>query len=396
MKNLKFNKESLVRLISTGMVLVTLSNGLTGCSVKREKEENTDSKKLETIVSNNKMIDITDLRIKDTETDKVVETIDAILVDDKLEEEFDVIDVMFNSSVETVLIGKELIPVSRLKLVNVKTNEELETIDYAVVGNELIPMKDYFKGTSTTNIVCEHICDECAAKLEVEDEEEYVELTDERFYELADAVYKKYSEIGLDVSKEEVIDFVMFVNADKIAKDNKELSKAIVGKRNFVEVENNVFNVHSAIQTKNNFNYCEKGLGFDSLILVSDTLFDKKEKEVVERIEKHFEEIFEARYNSTEFNDLVKVLFKEKLTATEEEFNMENGAGYNVMNIIINFIRINFRNILNAENSELIKYFISYAEEYGTKYYENSRSTAYYAGMYNLLTELVNCKVKTK
>ena len=104
MKNLKFNKESLVRLISTGMVLVTLSN-LTGCSVKSEKEENTDSKKLETIVSNNKMIDITDLRIKDTETDKVVETIDAILVDDKLEEEFDVIDVMFNSSVETVLIG---------------------------------------------------------------------------------------------------------------------------------------------------------------------------------------------------------------------------------------------------------------------------------------------------
>ena len=394
MKNLKFNKESLVRLISTGMVLVTLSN-LTGCSVKSEKEENTDSKKLETIVSNNKMIDITDLRIKDTETDKVVETIDAILVDDKLEEEFDVIDVVFNSSVETVLIGKELIPVSRLKLVNVKTNEELETIDYAMVGNELIPMKDYFKGTTTTtNIVCEHICDECAAKLEVEDEEEYVELTDERFYELADAVYKKYSEIGLDVSKEEVIDFVMFANSDRIAKDNKELIDTIIGKRKFDEVEMNVFNVHSAIQTKNNYNYCSKGLGFDSLILVSDTIFDKKEKEVVESIEKRIEEIVNAKGNSQEFNKSLNTLLMEMLNATEEEFNMENGSGYNVMNILINFVRRNFA--LDKANSELIKYFISYAEEYGTSYYANSRSTAYYAGMYNLLTELTNCKVKTK
>lgn len=393
MKNLKFNKESLIRLISTGMVLVTLGNGLTGCSVKSENNEDSkDSKKIEKIVSNNKMIEVADLRIKDTETDTIVENVDAVLVDNKLEKEFDIISVMFDSSIKTVQIGNELVPVSRLKLVDVKTNEELNAIDYALVGNELISIKDYYKNEKTTDIVCEHICDECAAL----QEDVYVELTDERFFELADAVYKKYSEMGLDVSKEEVIDFVMFVNADRIAKDNKELSKTIVGKRNFVEVENNVFNVHSAIQTKNNFNYCEKGMGFDSLILVSDTLFDAKERKVVENIEKCFEEIFEARNNSVEFNNLVKELFKGKLTATNKEFNMENGAGYNVMNIIINFIRINFRNILNAENAEEIKYFISYAEEYGTEYYENSRSTAYYAGMYNLLTELTNCYTRTK
>ena len=174
MKNLKFNKESLVRLISTGMVLVTLSNVLTGCSEKSEKEENTDSKKLETIVSNNKMIDITDLKIKNTETGEIVEDIDAILVDNKFEKEFNLIDVMFNSSVETVLIGDELVSVNKLKLVDVKTDEELDTIDYALIGNELISMRDYYKNEKTTNIVCEHICDECAAKLEVEDEEEYV------------------------------------------------------------------------------------------------------------------------------------------------------------------------------------------------------------------------------
>ena len=394
MKNLKFNKEGLVKLISTGMVLVTLSN-LTGCSRRVVKnEENTDSKRLETIVSNNKVVNVTDLRIKNIKTDEVVENIDAILVDNKFEEEFNLIDVMFNSSVKTVLIGNELVSVDSLKLVDVKTNEELDTIDYALIGNELVSMKDYYKSTTNTNIVCEHICDECAAKLEVEDEEEYVELTDEKFFELADAVYKKYSEIGLDVSKEEVIDFVMFVNSDRIAKDNKELINTITGERKFEEVEMNVFNVHSAIQTKNNYNYCSKGFGFDSLILVSDTIFDKNEKKVVESIENRIKEIVEAKGNSQEFNGLLNTLLMEMLNATEEEFNMENGAGYNVMNILINFVRRNFA--LDKANGELIKYFISYAEEYGTTYYANSRSTAYYSGMYNLLTELTNCNVKTK
>ena len=186
----------------------------------------------------------------------------------------------------------------------------------------------------------------------------------------------------------------MFANSDRIAKDNKELINTIIGERKFDEVEMNVFNVHSAIQTKNNYNYCSKGLGFDSLILVSDTIFDKKEKEVVESIEKRIEEIVNAKGNSQEFNKSLNTLLMEMLNATEEEFNMENGSGYNVMNILINFVRRNFA--LDKANSELIKYFISYAEEYGTSYYANSRSTAYYSGMYNLLTELTNCKVKTK
>jgi len=124
MKNLKFNKENLKKLISTGMVLVTLSN-LTGCSFKNQKEENNNSKGFETIVSDNKMIDVADLRIKDTKTGNIVENIDAVLVENVLEKEFDVIDVMFNSSIEMVQIGNELVPVSRLKLVNIKTNEEL-------------------------------------------------------------------------------------------------------------------------------------------------------------------------------------------------------------------------------------------------------------------------------
>ena len=72
MKNLKFNKDGLKKLISTGMVLVTLSN-LTGCSLNSEKEKkNTNDKVLETIVSDNKMVNVADLRIKDTKTNTII------------------------------------------------------------------------------------------------------------------------------------------------------------------------------------------------------------------------------------------------------------------------------------------------------------------------------------
>ena len=39
----------------------------------------------------------------------------------------------------------------------------------------------------------------------------------------------------------------------------------------------NAFNVYSAILTENNDRYCAKGLGFDTIIKVSDTVFDKNE-----------------------------------------------------------------------------------------------------------------------
>ena len=61
------------------------------------------------------------------------------------------------------------------------------------------------------------------------------------------------------------------------------------------------------------------------------------------------------------------------------------------INILVNFIRRNFTSNLDKANAELIKYFISYAEEYNTSYYENSRSTAYYSGIYNLLTDSITC-----
>lgn len=391
MKNLKINKESVKKLISAVLITTSLSN-LTGCTFGSDKEETTDNKEsLQQVVVDNKIISVSDLRLKNKDNNQVIEDIDAVLIGNKLEREFDLINIIFNSTVDSILIDDELIPVSKLKLVNSKTNQEIDMIDYALVGDELISMKDYVLNNYEEAEFNSIMTTEDGTELE------YEELTDEKFFELADAVYKKYSEIGLDVSKEEVIDFVMMSNIEKIAKDNKELVDKIVGDRNTDTVILNMCDVHSAIKTKNDNNYCAKGLGFDSLILVNDTVFDKETKEKVVAFEGRVKEIVEAANNKENFNKLLNTLLMEILNANEDEFNMDYGSGYNCMEILMYFVRSNFVNIMDKENAELIRYFCNYAEDYGTKYYENSRSSAYYSGIYFLLTENVNCgKTLTK
>ena len=395
MKNLKINNGLFKRITSFGLACV-LAGSFTGCSLDKKGKEDDSKEVLTTVVADNKMILVSDLKLKNTKTNEVLdnETIEAILVGNKLDREFDLIEVVFNKSVDSILVNDELLPVDKLKLVNSRNNEEIDELDYALVGDELIPMDKYIKGIrsvdSNNSCKVEESIDET-----VVEEEAYEELTEEKFYALVDEVYKKYDEIGLDVSKEEVIDYVMMINIDRIAKDNQELITNIIGDRKTENVELNAFDVYSAVITKNNYNWCSQGKGFDSLILVSDTVFDKQEKEVVKNIENRVKEIVEASDNKEEFNTLLNTLLMEMLNSTEEEFNMEYGVGYSVMQVVINFVRRNFE--LDSANAELIKYFISYAEEYNTSYYANSRSTAYYSGIYNLLTDSLGCvKTRTK
>lgn len=394
MKNLKINSQKMKQVISTGMVLLSLTN-LTGCKTNQGNNSNTEESSITTLVSGNKLISIEDIVLKDTETNTIITDIDAVLIGNKLEREIDLFDIIFNPSVDYILINDELIPVSRLTLVNSKTNTEITEIEYIIIKNELISPKDYVN--NSTNSEYEFNFNNNSASQQSESNE-YEELTDEKFYALVDEISKSYiDEYKLDVTREEIIDFLMFVNIDKLHVDNKELINTIIGNRDISLVELNVFNVHSAIMTKNNESYCAKGLGWDSLILVSNTVFDKEERETVASIENRIKEIFEARNDKDEFNKLLNTLLMEMLNSSEEEFNMDNGAGYSVMNILINFIRRNFTSSLDQANSELIKYFISYAEEYNTSYYENSRSTAYYSGIYNLVTKTLECSnVRTK
>ena len=372
-KNLKINQRRIKAGI--GAFILTSTMFLTGCKQNTTDGVVTEEGTLQYVFADNKMISLSDLRLKDKETNNIIENIDAVLVGNKLEREVDLISIIFDSSVESILIGDELVPVDRLVLINTKTNQELNAIDYALINDELVSMEDRINDN-----------------MDINSNGENEELTTKKFYELVDAVFKKYSEIGLDVSREDVIDYLLFANIDKIATDNKELIDEIIGEREVDVVYSNSADVRSAIMTENNFRYCSKGLGWDSLILVSDTIFDKEERKVVENIEARIKEVVEAKGNKTEFNELFGKLLKDMLFATNEEFNMESGAGYHVMMILVNFVRVNHQSLLNAENAELVKYFVNFATD-AVEYQENSRATAYYRGIYNILTD---CPTKTK
>lgn len=394
MKNLKINKER-ISALAGAIILVT---NLTGCSPT--SKTNTESMKTyvseDSIISNNgnikylvvkddnkeKLVPIENLRLADKDN-KIIERLDGVIVDNQIMNIQNPVEVIFNNEIEKVLIGYEIVSTSELKLVDYASNKEITNIVGMYDNNNEFVEYDKKTNNNTAD--------------DNKDEEEYIELTDEKFYELADKVYNKYKEIGLDVKEEEVIDFLMMVNIDKISKDNKDLVEKIIGDRNRDTVILNMMDVYSAIKTKNDNNYCAKRLGFDSIILVNDTIFDKETRDKTIEFESRIEEIFNAKNDKEKFNELLNKLMMEVLTATEEEFNMENGAGYSIMEILMYFIRSNFTNIMNKENAELIKYFCNYAEDYGTTYYENSRSTAYYSGMYYLFTDSYNCgKTRTK
>jgi len=147
--------------------------------------------------------------------------------------------------------------------------------------------------------------------------------------------------------------------------------------------------------TENNDRYCMQGLGFDKIITVSNTVFDKDEKETVIEIEKRVAEIVKAGDNKEEFNKLLNKLLMEICDAENDKFNMESGVGYSTMNILMNFIRINFLNDLDKTNADLIKYFIVYAGD-GVKYEENALSTGYYRGINNLMTDCLEIEAPVK
>ena len=81
--------------------------------------------------------------------------------------------------------------------------------------------------------------------------------------------------------------------------------------------------------------------------------------------------------------------------AEKDEFNMQSGVGYSTMLVLVNFVRINFFTQLDSTNDELIKYFVTFAND-GVEYEENSMMTAYYRSFYSLLTDCVKEESYTK
>jgi len=376
-KNLKISKK--VKALVGAIILTT---NLTGCAFKLNDTKETyviedsvlDTKNLQYFVINEngkgKIVPITSLKLVNSKNE-VVESVDGIIIDGKIMNISNPVEIKFSLDVDNVIIDNELLPVSEFTLINSENGQKLTNIVGMFVNDEYVDLSE--NPLFNNNL-----------------------LTTENFNLLVDEIYNDYVVVNkLDVTKDEVRDYIMVVNMDKLATDNKDLIVTIIGERKTDEVIQNAFKVYSAVMTENNDRYCMQGLGFDKIITVSNTVFDKDEKETVIEIEKRVAEIVKAGDNKEEFNKLLNKLLMEICDAENDKFNMESGVGYSTMNILMNFIRINFLNDLDKTNADLIKYFIVYAGD-GVKYEENALSTGYYRGINNLMTDCLEIEAPVK
>lgn len=220
-------------------------------------------------------------------------------------------------------------------------------------------------------------------------DEEYVELTTEEFEKITSLKIKELKDKGINLSSEDVIKYMMVANCDKLAQDNRELMNQIMGDQNADEIQQDAYKVVSAI-TMYNYNVWYKERSTLNFIKVSDTIFDKNEREKAIQIEKRISGI-ERTNDENDINLLVNDLLKDMLDPTNELYTLESGTGF-ALQVVMEPIRGLYgmdeqgNNLLNEQNTELIKYFVPYAGD-EQKYIDNNWLTGYILGINDVLTD---------
>lgn len=389
-KNLKLNSKKLKALL--GAVIITTN--LSSCGyriVKDDPKESTNYISLEVttlentkeIVVNNKIISVEDIRLADKKTKKIIEKLDGVIIDNKIVNIDNPIMIKFTKGITSVLLNNEIIPLDEFILINIKDNSEITNINYIINNQELVEFKETEDKEETK---------EEETKEEVP-EEVYEELTEEKFNELVEETYKMFQNEGIAVEKNNVRDFVLMSNLDKIAEDNKDIINKIIGNRNIDEVFGNGFMIISSVMTENNRRYCE-GKPMNENISAEKIIFDKAERKKYSEIEKRLINISKIDSNE-QFNDEINKILMDMLNSQSQLFTLEAGTGYNVTYFLMHYVRLNYSSRLNEQNKSLLKYFVSFAED-SVEEQQNSKSTAYYLELSDILNTCEKAKTKTK
>lgn len=222
----------------------------------------------------------------------------------------------------------------------------------------------------------------------VVNDEEYKELTTEDFENVSAIKIKELSDKGLNLNSEDIIKFMMIVNCDKLAQDNKELITQIMGSQTSDEVQQDAYKCVGAIVMYNYNIWYQEG-STKNFIKVSDCIFDEEAKNKVIEIEKRVDEIALSVEDNEKFNQLVNALLKDLLDPTNELSYLESGVGF-VLQIVLEPIRglygmDLYGNItLDETNAELIKYFVPYAGD-EEEYKKNNMLTGYIQDINDIL-----------
>lgn len=308
------NKNNFKRSAASLLLASTLA--LTGCkgNVSERKDESLDASEntitisgvaleesnLKEVVIGNKIVSVSDLKLAD-KSGNIINSITTGVAGNKLVPVENKPFIIFNSNIDYVLVDNELVPVSDLVLVNSATKEVVKNIDYAIINGELVPFNDVMINTNNKNNSdavknSDNIEFNYNNSAVITKGEDYEEFTTEKFEELCAKKIKDFEDLGLQVKREDVIKYVMAFNIDKLKQDNPELVKEIIGNQVVVEAIDDAYRVSNVEET-----YEGRYLIADGKMLsVADVIFDKEQRELVEKFEARKLAIINADDNERE------------------------------------------------------------------------------------------------
>ena len=303
-------KNNLKRTAASLLLASTLA--LTGCKGNTVDRKGTETSEdvitisgvvlkendLEQVVIGNKFVNVSDLKLAD-KNGKLLKNITSGIAGNRIVPVENAPFIIFNSNIDYVLADNELIPVSDLILVNAATEEIVKGIDYAVVGDALVPFKDVAiinKGGNDDIVITpsenktEGYNFDYTHSAVITQGEDYEELTTEKFEELVAKKIKDFEDLGIKVKREDVIKFIMVFNIDKLKQDNPELVREIIGNQTIEEVFADGEDVSDALLSYEAQKLIYGGDSFS----VADCVFDKEQRELVEKFEARKLEIIRA------------------------------------------------------------------------------------------------------
>ena len=272
------------------------------------------------------------------------------------------------------------------------------TYDYE--NNEVViyntPYQYNFDGTNNeeVNAMGQQVINGNAANIPANGE--YVELTTARFEELTAKVVKEVESIGLQVSREDVIKYVMIRNIDKLRQDNNELIEQIVGDQDIFEVITDACHVLDAMRDYNLL-YFDAYHNTDGFISATLGIFDEVQLARATELERRIYEVATQSDSVNGYNEYTYALLRDALNPLNPISQLEDGVSYGMQSVDMYMVRTRFgqdknNTELNDINTDLIKYFVSFPED-SDEYTDNALMNGNVSNIIRLLSE---CNVKTR
>lgn len=365
MKNLKINIKRVKALAGA----IILSTNLVACNSKNndDKNVNLSDESIQYLYIDNKLVSLSDVRLTD-KSKNIIDNIDGVLVNNEIRSVVNPVEIKLRNDIEGVIIEKKIYSPSDFDLINIYTNEVVDSIDGIFVNNELVSI-DYDYEHNNADIKKEdNIIENVSEEL----------LTNEKFEELCADRIKAFNDINLPVDKNDVIIYLMGTNSDKLAEDNYELIDDIIGEKSEIEIINDFGKVCAAIAMNNFKSFQNKS---DNFIKVSDSIFGDQ-KDMMLKIETYINKIITEYSDSTKVNKYVSELFEELNSG--ELSKLDDGVGFSMSSYLMLLDAMDKSSyiVLNEDNRNMLAQLIT--------------SEKYVSNIKTVFTDCGNAKVRTK